>query len=92
MTPIKLLGISGSLRRQSCNSGLLRAAAERLPDGVTLNTADLADLPFANAFAGAFDADGNLTDPPHRRPRRPADAGTGGLGTAAADLSRRRPA
>jgi NAD(P)H-dependent FMN reductase len=63
MTPIKLLGISGSLRRQSCNSGLLRAAAERLPDGVTLNTADLADIPFANTFAGAFDADGNLTAP-----------------------------
>ncbi len=63
MTPIRLLGISGSLRRQSCNSGLLRTAAERLPDGVTLSTADLADIHFANAFAGAFDADGNLTDP-----------------------------
>jgi chromate reductase len=43
MTPIKLLGISGSRRRQSCNSGLLRAAGQRLPDGVTLETADLAD-------------------------------------------------
>lgn len=49
MTPINLLGICGSLRRQSCNSGLMRAAAERLPDGVTLETADLADIPFYNA-------------------------------------------
>jgi chromate reductase, NAD(P)H dehydrogenase (quinone) len=49
MAPIKLLGISGSLRRQSCNSGLLRAATQRLPDGVTLETADLADIPFYNA-------------------------------------------
>ena len=33
---MKILGISGSLRRGSHNSALLRAAAELLPDGVEL--------------------------------------------------------
>jgi chromate reductase len=33
---MKILGISGSLRRDSYNTGLLRAAAELLPDGVEL--------------------------------------------------------
>lgn len=46
---IKLLGISGSLRRQSCNTGLLRAAQKQLPAGVTLELADLSDIPFYNA-------------------------------------------
>ena len=45
---IKLLGISGSLRRQSCNSGLLRAAQKSLPEGVTLDIADLSGVPFYN--------------------------------------------
>ena len=38
---LKLLGISGSLRRQSCNTGLLRAAQKQLPPGVTLEIADI---------------------------------------------------
>ncbi len=33
---MRVLGISGSLRRDSLNSALLRAAAERLPGGVEL--------------------------------------------------------
>ncbi|HEX3737586.1 MAG TPA: NAD(P)H-dependent oxidoreductase [Solirubrobacterales bacterium] len=33
---MRVLGISGSLRRDSYNTALLRAAAERLPDGVEL--------------------------------------------------------
>jgi chromate reductase, NAD(P)H dehydrogenase (quinone) len=33
---MRVLGISGSLRRDSLNSALLRAAAERLPAGVEL--------------------------------------------------------
>ena len=33
---MKILGISGSLRRDSYNTGLLRAAAELLPEGVEL--------------------------------------------------------
>ncbi|NSL53691.1 NADPH-dependent FMN reductase [Uliginosibacterium aquaticum] len=51
----KLVGISGSLRKASCNSGLLRAAQEALPAGVTLEIADLTDVPFYN---------GDLTEKP----------------------------
>ena len=46
MQELKLLGICGSLRRQSTNAGLLRAALAELPDGVTMEVADLADVPF----------------------------------------------
>ena len=49
MAALKFLGISGSLRRQSCNSGLLRAAAKHLPSGVSFEVADLSDIPFYNA-------------------------------------------
>ena len=49
MPSLKFLGISGSLRRASTNSGLLRAAAARLPAGVTMEVADLSDIPFYNA-------------------------------------------
>ena len=37
---MRVLGISGSLRRDSYNSGLLRAAAELLPSGVELDVFD----------------------------------------------------
>jgi chromate reductase, NAD(P)H dehydrogenase (quinone) len=43
--PIRVVGISGSLRAASYNSGLLRAAAEVLPPGMTLEIADLRPLP-----------------------------------------------
>jgi chromate reductase len=43
---MRVLGISGSLRRGSLNSALLRAAAERLPAGVELVEFErLADVP-----------------------------------------------
>jgi chromate reductase len=43
---MRVLGISGSLRRDSYNAALLRAAAERLPDGVELETFErLAEIP-----------------------------------------------
>lgn len=48
MSTLKLLGISGSLRRASCNTGLLRAAASVLPEGVSLDIADLSEIPFFN--------------------------------------------
>ena len=51
---MKILGISGSLRRASFNTGLLRAAAEALPEGDTLALANIGDLPL-------FDSD--LDDP-----------------------------
>ncbi len=43
-----ILGIPGSLRRDSLNRGLLRAAAGVLPDGTRLVTADISDLPLYN--------------------------------------------
>lgn len=46
MSSIKFLGVSGSLRRQSTNSGLLRAALAELPDGVSMDIAQLGDIPF----------------------------------------------
>ncbi|WP_017461121.1 NADPH-dependent FMN reductase [Dyella ginsengisoli] len=42
---MKLLGISGSLRRASFNTALLHAAAELLPSGHTLAIHDLHGLP-----------------------------------------------
>ncbi|MDX5364723.1 MAG: NAD(P)H-dependent oxidoreductase [Pseudazoarcus pumilus] len=45
---MKFLGIAGSLRRHSTNKGLLRAAAAQLPEGVSMEIADLADVPFFN--------------------------------------------
>jgi chromate reductase len=46
---LKLLGISGSLRSHSYNSGALRAVAALIPEGTTFSIASLADLPFYNA-------------------------------------------
>jgi chromate reductase, NAD(P)H dehydrogenase (quinone) len=51
---LRILGISGSLRRGSHNTRLLRAAAELLPPGVELEIYEgLRDLP-------AYDPDGDL--------------------------------
>ena len=51
---MRVLGISGSLRRDSLNSALLRAAAERLPAGVELVAFErLRDIPPYDADAEA---------------------------------------
>ena len=42
---IKVLGISGSLRRGSYNSALLRAAASLMPDEATLDIASIRGIP-----------------------------------------------
>ncbi len=47
--PIHVLGIAGSLRKASVNKGLLRAAADMLPEGMLLETFDLAPIPLFNA-------------------------------------------
>lgn len=49
METLHVLGLCGSLRRQSRNKGLLRAAQQNLPAGIKLELADLASLPFYNA-------------------------------------------
>ncbi len=43
---IKVLGISGSLRKASSNTGLLRASQEVTPEGMGVTIFDIKDLPF----------------------------------------------
>ncbi|MDO5606546.1 MAG: NADPH-dependent FMN reductase [Paracoccus sp. (in: a-proteobacteria)] len=50
-----ILGLSGSLRRASFNSGLLRAAAELAPAGVTVQIGDISEVPLYNADDEAKD-------------------------------------
>ncbi len=55
---MRILGISGSLRRDSHNTRLLRAAADALPPGVELSVYDgLRDLPPYDADLDAEPAD-----------------------------------
>jgi chromate reductase len=52
--PIRILGISGSLRRASFNSGLVRAAQSEAPDGVELTLLDrLGEVPVLDDDARA---------------------------------------
>lgn len=44
----KILGLSGSLRKLSFNSGLLRAAVDVAPDGVEIQIGSIADVPLYN--------------------------------------------
>ncbi len=46
---LRVLGISGSLRRASYNTATLRAAAEVMPDDMGLEIAEIGDLPHFNA-------------------------------------------
>ncbi len=45
---MKILGISGSLRQASWNTAALHAAAELLPEGHSLEIAEIGDLPLMN--------------------------------------------
>ena len=44
-----IVGISGSLRKHSFNSGLLRAAVEAMPEGSSLAIGSIQDFPLYNA-------------------------------------------
>ena len=46
--PIRVIGLSGSLRKGSYNSAALRAAQALAPDGMTIDTAAIGDLPLYN--------------------------------------------
>jgi len=48
MADLKVLGICGSLRKASLNMAALRACAELLPPGVSLEIAAYDDLPIFN--------------------------------------------
>lgn len=73
MTPVRVLGISGSLRAGSYNRALLRAAGELAPsNGIELTELDLSPIPFYDGdveAAGDPDAVADL-----RRAVREADA------------------
>lgn len=49
----KILGLSGSLRRASFNSGLLRAAAELAPEGTEITIGSIAGVPLYDGDAEA---------------------------------------
>lgn len=55
MKTTKVLGLCGSLRRESTNLGLLRYARENAPKGMEVKLADLTEVPFFNS---------DLTDKP----------------------------
>jgi chromate reductase len=48
MSDIQILGIAGSLRAGSFNSGLIRAAVDVARDGIQVEQFDLADIPLYN--------------------------------------------
>jgi chromate reductase len=47
--PLRIAGIAGSLRRGSFNRGLLRAAIESAPEGMTIEPLEIRDLPLYDA-------------------------------------------
>ena len=47
-TPVRILGIAGSLRRDSYNRAALRAATELVPEGASLETFELEGIPGFN--------------------------------------------
>ena len=51
----RLIGISGSLRKQSSNTALLRSAGSLLPEGASLTIASIDEVPLYN---GDLDVDG----------------------------------
>jgi chromate reductase len=45
---MRIIGISGSLRRSSFNTGLLRAAVALMPEGAALEIAAIDEIPLYN--------------------------------------------
>ncbi|MDX3884984.1 MAG: NADPH-dependent FMN reductase [Sphingomonas sp.] len=52
---VTIVGLSGSLRRHSYNSGLIRAAAARAPEGVTIDIVSIAGIPLYDGDVEAQD-------------------------------------
>jgi chromate reductase, NAD(P)H dehydrogenase (quinone) len=70
MADLKVLGITGSLRKASYNTAALRACQELLPQGMSLRITSIADLPMYNQ--DVFDA--GLPDPVKRFRKEVAEA------------------
>ena len=62
MADLKILGVSGSLRKASLNTAALRACSELMPAGMTMKIAEIGDLPMYNQ--DIFDA--GIPDPVRR--------------------------
>jgi chromate reductase, NAD(P)H dehydrogenase (quinone) len=62
MADLKVLGITGSLRKASFNTAALRACAELMPQGMSLQITSIADIPMYNQ--DVFDA--GLPEPAKR--------------------------
>ena len=59
---IKILGISGSLRKASYNTALLRTACDMVPDGISIETFDLSQLPLYNDDLAEDDPPSSVLD------------------------------
>ncbi|HWG84965.1 MAG TPA: NAD(P)H-dependent oxidoreductase [Deinococcales bacterium] len=59
---LDILAISGSLRRASLNSGLVRAAQEVAPEGIRITSFDLTPVPFYDADREAEGVPGPVAD------------------------------
>ena len=71
--PIKVIGISGSLREKSYNRGLIRAAQELAPPNLTIDWFDLRGVPF-------YDQDlEDKGDPPEVRALKDSISGSDAL-------------
>ena len=57
---VKLIGLSGSLRRASFNSALLRAAADLVPEGSELTLGSIRDIPL---YDGDVEAENGIPLP-----------------------------
>ncbi|MFN0159013.1 MAG: NADPH-dependent FMN reductase [Bacteroidota bacterium] len=63
MSPsIQVLAFSGSLRKASTNSGLLRVALEVVPEGMKIEVFDLSSIPFYNADVEAVAVPDSVSD------------------------------
>lgn len=80
---IRIVAISGSLRRRSYNTALLRAAAEQAPAGVDVELWPIGDVPMYN---GDVEAAGGFPEPVARL--RAAVAGADGLLLASPEYNR----
>ena len=67
MEQIRIVGLAGSLRRDSLNRGLIRAAAESAPAGITIDVLDVADIPLFNQ-----DVEMPVSPHPSRHSSRPS--------------------